>query len=149
MKKIFSSLTKAFSRPQSTKDPNEIQWRFVARYIDDATYSMHIMAFIKSPWYLFTKQLNTPDGSLLCIEYEQNAFVIFVNDMEEMGTPIEHYDLALEEEVRCYKVAVNLIQRVKVIIDDPVQMKGTIHYVIGDGINRIKTCKKEFRLTLE
>ena len=106
------------------------------------------MAFIQGPWQLYSKQLNTVDGSLLNIEYDSNAFVIIMAGFQEIGTPIEYYDLALKEEMRSYKVAVNFVQNVKVIIHEPITIQGTIHYVIGDGISKLQTHKKEFKLTL-
>lgn len=107
-----------------------------------------MMAFIQGPWQLYTKQLNTVDGTLLNIEYDSNAFVIIMTGLQEMGTPIEQYDLVLKEDMRSYKVAVNFIQNIKVIVHEPITIHGTIRYVIGDGITKVKTLKEEFKITL-
>ena len=148
MKKLIFNLSRLLLAipKQSQNDP--VQWRFVAKKLEVNTYNIHLMAFIESPWQLFTKQLNTMDGTLLNIEFEPNAFVIIMDKHQEIGTPIEQYDLALKEEIRSYRVAVNFVQTVMVIVHEPITIKGTIHYVIGDGIAKIKTYKKDFKIAL-
>ncbi|HEX9826420.1 MAG TPA: hypothetical protein VGA80_07450 [Flavobacteriaceae bacterium] len=148
MKKLISAVRDLFLGSKVSAKNTPVQWRFAAKKIEVNIYNIHLMAFIESPWQLFTKQLNTMDGTLLNIEFEPNAFVIIMDKHQEIGTPIELYDLALKEEIRSYRVAVNFVQTVMVIVHEPITIKGTIHYVIGDGIAKIKTLKKEFKITL-
>ena len=61
---------------------------------------------------------------------------------------MEKYDLVLKEDMRSYRVAVNFVQSVKVIVHEPITIKGTIHYIIGDGINKLQTHKKKFKIIL-
>ncbi|OBX17506.1 hypothetical protein LX77_01444 [Gelidibacter algens] len=146
MKKRLINLSRLFFGRSKSFKTNHILWRFAAKKIEVGTYNLHSKAFIESGWNIYTKQINTQDCSLLHIEYEPNDFVIFNYGVEEMGTPIEIYDLVLQEEVRYYKTAVNFIQKIKVIVDEATTIKGTIHYVIGDGINKVKIFKKEFKI---
>lgn len=149
LKKLISTIQYlVFGPSPKPRGKGLAQWRFAAQKIGVGTYSLHIMTFMSSPWHLFTKQLNTPDGSLFNIAYVQSAFVIFLDRLEEMGTPVESFDLALNEEIRYYRVAVNFVQTVMVIVHEPITIKGTIHYVIGDGIAKIKTYKKDFKIAL-
>ncbi|HEX9826581.1 MAG TPA: hypothetical protein VGA80_08270 [Flavobacteriaceae bacterium] len=149
LKKLISTIQYlVFGPSPKPKGNGPVQWRFAAKKVEENTYSIHLMAFIESPWQLFTKQLNTSDGSLLNIELESNVFVIIMDKHQEIGIPIEQYDLALKEEIRSYRVAVNFVQTVMVIVHEPITIKGTIHYVIGDGIAKIKTYKKDFKIAL-
>lgn len=106
------------------------------------------MAFLESPWQIYTQQLQHIDSSLLNIEFESSIYVIWLGNQEEIGTPIDQYDLLLKEEVRAYKVTVNIVQAVKVIVEEPVIINGIIHYVIGDGVSKLETNKINFSLTL-
>lgn len=148
IKRIASLLTKPFTFKAKKEKHNPVQWRMAAKRITSNTYKIHVMAFLEAPWQIYTQQLNHKDGSLLNIEFEPSIYVVWLGLPEEIGTPIDQYDLVLKEEVRAYRIAVNVVQMVKVIVEEPVTINGVTHYVIGDGVNKLETNTINFSLTL-
>jgi hypothetical protein len=148
IKRFALLLTKPFSFKAKKKKHNPVQWRIAAKRISSNTFNIHVMAFIEAPWQIYTQQLQHIDGSLLNIEFESSIYVIWLGNQEEIGTPIDQYDLVLKEEVRAYKVAVNIVQTAKIIVEEPITINGLIHYVIGDGVSKLETNKINFSLTL-
>lgn len=148
IKHITSLFKKPFSIISKKKKHNPVQWRMAAKRINSNTFNIHVMAFLEAPWQIYTQQLNHKDGLLLNIEFESSIYLLWLGNQEEIGTPIDQYDLMLKEEVRAYKVAVNIVQAVKVIVEEPVIINGIIHYVIGDGVSKLETNKINFSLTL-
>jgi len=137
-----------FGYTMSAQTNNHVQWRFTVKKAGINAYSIHITALIDSPWYIYTQQLNHKDVSLVNIEFEPNAFIIFIDKPQEIGNPIEQFDQVLKHEVRLYKVTVNFVQKIQIVVDDAISLKGTINYVIGDGIDKLETHTKEFKITL-
>jgi hypothetical protein len=151
MKKVMASLLNLLFRKTSitsNKGSHCPEWRFTVKKVNVNTLNIHITALISSPWCIYTKLLNIPDSSLFSIDYNQNAFVIFKDNLQEIGTPIEQFDEAVKEYVRSYRLAVNFVQTVIIIVEEPVMLNGIIKYVIGDGINKLETHTKEFKITL-
>ncbi len=148
IKRFALLLTKPFGFKTKKKKHNPVKWRMAAKRITPNTFNIHVMAFLEAPWQIYTQQLNHKDGSLLNIEFESSIYVVWLGNQEEIGTPIDQYDQMLKEEVRAYKVAVNIVQAVKVIVEEPVTINGIIHYVIGDGVSKLETNKINFSLTL-
>ncbi|MCK0114823.1 hypothetical protein [Gelidibacter sp. F63206] len=128
------------------QNDNPLSWRFLANRQSAHTYTIHISAFIKSPWQLYTEQLNHLDSSLLTIEFNKSEFIILNGNIEEIDVPIERYDELLNHEIRCYKVAVNFVQIVHVVDNEAVILKGVINCVVGDGISHLKTGKELFKI---
>jgi thiol:disulfide interchange protein DsbD len=149
MRKLISTLSKLrFWQNQEVINPNPVEWRFLAKCNGNNTFTIHITAFIESPWHIYTEQVNHPEASLLNIEMEQNAFVIPLGKFNEIGTPIEQYDPILNHDIRLYKIAVNFVQTLKIVGSTPIMLKGIINYVISDGKNKLETHKKEFEIPL-
>ena len=149
MKKFFSALASIlFGLVTTVKKNDPVQWRFLAKKEGGATYSLNFMAIIQPPWSLYVEKLNSFEGTLFTIDFEPNIYVIFKEGLHERGTPIQYHDFIFNDEVRLYKGSVNFVQLVKIIIDEPVTINGTVYYMVGDGIDMMKTYKKTFVMTL-
>ena len=151
MKKLISAIKDFLFGASTTAGGGSkapVDWRFATRKINKNTFYIHVTARIQSPWHIYTKLLGIPKGSLLSITYEHNAFIIISDEIKEVGLPIEGYDNALKENVRFYKRGVNFVQKVSLFMDGQVTLNGIMEYVIGDGIDRLQTYKKEFQINL-
>lgn len=150
MKKLILAIISflfGISTTQS-QNSNHIEWRFTVKKISPNTFNIHMTALISQPWHIYTKLLNIPDSELCSITFNHSAFIILANDIQVAGVPIQGFDLAIKEEARYFKTAVNFIQKVTLIVDEPVTLNGIIEYVIGDGIDKLETHKKEFNITI-
>lgn len=148
MEKVLQKLLGFFSYSRKgIQNKNPVEWHFTAKKYDN-NYKIHSMALNKSPWQIYTVQLDFPEASLLSIEYEQNDYIMYLGSFQEVGMPIEQYDELLNHNIRVYKVAVNFVQNIKIISDETISLKGIIHYVISDGVSKLETHLKEFSLTL-
>jgi hypothetical protein len=149
MRKLISGLLGVLlGTTSSAQNESPVKWRFTTKKEGVNKYSIHITAFMESSWQMYTQQLNHKDASLVTIEFEPNAFIIYIDKFQEIGNPSDGYDPLLEHEIRSYRVAVNFVQKVQIVVDEPIALKGTIHYVIGDGIDKLENHKKEFKITL-
>ncbi len=151
MKKLIYALLSllfGITTTAQSKNNDYVEWRFTVKKASVNTFAIHVTALIDSPWRIYTKLLNIPNSSLFSIAYDSNAFVIFKNKLQEIGTPIEQYDEVVKEQVRSYRVAANFVQTVMLIVDESVTLHGKIAYVIGDGIGKLETLKEKFKITL-
>jgi len=149
VKKLKSSiLAVLFGIPEDRLADEPVQWRFKAKKNYKNTYGLHITAFLKSPWYIYTEQLNHNEASLLNIEFQPNPFIAYIGKLQEIGNLIEKYDPIIKHEIRLYKVAVNFMQKVEVVFNEPTTLKGKVHYVISDGKNKLETYVQVFKITL-
>lgn len=146
--RFFALIDLKFGSKKISRLQDPVQWRFVAKKEDEASYSLNFMAIIQPPWSIYIKTLDEIGKSLLNFEYKPNIHIIFKDVLQERGTPVEYYDFILKSDVKMYKRPVNFVQLVKICIDEPISIQGTLHYVVGDGIDELKTYKKYFEFEI-
>ena len=125
-----------------------IEWRFAVKKTRTNTFNVHITALIDAPWRIYTELLDIHESSLFNITFSPNDNIFLTGDLHISGVQIEHYDDVIKERVRYYKVAVNFVQKVSLIVDEPQTLKGTIGYVIGDGKSKVEAFEENFRVTI-
>ena len=131
-----------------SQNQDDIEWCFAVKKTSVNTFNIHVTALINPPWHIYEKLLNIQESSLLSITYEYNDNTILSDDLHVVGVPIEQYDNAIKNVVRYYTVAVNFVQKVSLIVDEPLTLKGQVAYVIGDGISKVETRIEKFKITL-
>jgi len=80
------------------------------------------------------------------MKFELNLDIILTDKLQKIGNPAELYDAVFKDEIRLYKRAVSFVQKVQIIVDDVITLKRTIHYVVGDGINKLEAHTKILKL---
>mgnify|MGYP005992607159 CR=1 FL=1 len=151
MKKLLCTLLGLlFGATTSVQSQNQtpIEWRFAVKKTSANTYNIHLTALIDQPWKLYTKLLNGPEGHMLAIDFNHNAYIILSKDMQELGVPIEEYSPRLNAWVRYYKIAANFVQKVTLIVDEPVTINGTIDYLVGRSPDQLENHREAFEITI-
>ena len=134
MKRILILLLILTSWQASAQMLNTISWSFSQKQINDSISELIFTAKLEEGWHLYSQY--TPDGGPLPTEFD------FLSDKayERVGKVIEPKAEVVFEDVFGVDVhffetdKVKFTQRVKVLSDKPVKVKGTINGM---------TCKDE------
>jgi thiol:disulfide interchange protein DsbD len=115
---LLSVLTQA-------KIQEPVKWSFNTNYTDSNTAELQLTATMEKGWHLYSQHLAEGGPMSTEFKFEKVAGIELIGTISE-PRPEEVFDKMFQMKVKYFSGSATFIQKIKVLTDKPVTLKGTI-----------------------
>jgi thiol:disulfide interchange protein DsbD len=130
-------------------DMDPVSWSFKSNATDDGEYELIISASIEDPWHMYAIEQEKAGPIPTSINFEESIKYQLIGDLVELTKPKIKYDEGFQFNVGAYYNKAEFMQKVKVLSDGEVVVKGIIEYQCCDDETCLPPFTKEFTFRLE
>jgi len=117
---LFNSLLAQTGEP--------VKWKITSKKITACEYELILTAAIEEHWHIYAVHLPSKDGPLpTVITFENNKNYKLIGKIKE-SAPIKSFDKVFGVDVAYHEKAATLKQRIQLLTDKEVSIKGTCEY---------------------
>lgn len=129
MKKfVFGILFSLFSFGILSAQDNPVHWSFSSKKISDCEYDLIFKAKIDEPWHLYSLNKAGDEGpNPTVFTFKKSNDYELVGKVKQ-GTPVKEFDKVFEMNVEYFKHEASFTQRIKLLSNQKVKIKGKYEY---------------------
>lgn len=123
-----------------------VKWKFSSKEISKTEIELVFKAEIEDKWHLYSQDIPmSPPATVF--SFEKNSVYELVGKVEEISKVIEEYDPNFEMELKYYGHEAIFVQKVKLLTDGPVTVKGYLEYMCCDDKRCLPPTEEEFEFS--
>jgi len=104
-----------------------VKWTFKTQAIEGGTYELQFVATIDKEWHLYSQHLAAGGPMSTEFKFDNVPGVAFIGKVSE-PKPEEIYDKMFRMKVQYFSTSATFVQKIKVLTDRPVTVKGILTY---------------------
>lgn len=129
MKKfVLGILFSLFSFGVLTAQDNPVHWSFSSKKISDCEYDLIFKAKIDEPWHLYSLNKAGDEGPNPTVFTFKNGTDYELVGKVKQGAPVKEFDKVFEMNVEYFKHEATFTQRIKLLSNHKVKIKGKYEY---------------------
>lgn len=146
---LLFSIQTSWTQFPMMSDMDPVSWSFKSKPSGDGIYELTIFASIEDPWHMYAIEQEKAGPIPTSVNFEENDNYQLVGNLEELTSPKIKYDEGFQFDVGAYYDEAEFLQKVKVLSEGEVVVKGFIEYQCCDDETCLPPFTKEFTLRLK
>lgn len=131
----------------SEMDP--VSWSFRSEPLREGVYNLFISASIEDPWHMYAIRQEKSGPIPTTVSFTVNDEFELLGELKELKEPKIKYDEGFQFNVGAYYNSAEFVQKVKVLAEGSVIVKGSVEYQCCDDETCLPPFLKEFSFSLE
>ncbi|MGC9344176.1 MAG: cytochrome c biogenesis protein CcdA, partial [Bacteroidales bacterium] len=146
---LIFSVQSAWTQFPMMSDMDPVSWSFNYEAAGEGVYELKVSATIEDPWHMYAIEQEKAGPIPTSINFEEGEDYQLVGELVELTKPKIKYDEGFQFNVGAYYDKAEFMQKVKVLSDGEVVVKGIIEYQCCDDETCLPPFTKEFSFRLD
>ena len=121
-----------------------VKWTFEQKQVNDSVYDLIFKASIDQGWHLYSTDLPPGGPVKTSINIEPNNGFSLDGKLDAKSTMIKKFDQTFQMELEYYAHEAIFTQRVKLLTDKPLEIKGTVEFMSCNDETCLPPTEKDF-----